>query len=271
MKNFKKIIFLTVIATTPCFSSAEETSSNEPSFVPGRPGNTESAIAVPKGYFQIESGLVNYTRDKVDDERTKFLSLAQTAFRYGIAEGTDVQLVIQPYSKLNISGAGIDQTFQGFGNTTLRVLHTFLGADGNSPSFGIIGFITLPSADKELKDNGVFDDRTTGGVVATGSINLTDKASVTLTLGDGTKHSSGSSYLNDIYGGINLTYALTEQFSTYIEAYGDHVKNSQTQSTIDLGMTYLLSHVTQLDAGVNIAANHAAPDASFFIGWSHRF
>lgn len=269
MQSLNKVVLITATLTLPVFLYAADNSN--PPFVPGRPGNTESAIAVPKGYLQIESGLVNYTRDKNEDEKSKLWSLAQTAFRYGIADRTDIQLVIQPYNKFNVKGTGYDDKYTGFGNTTIRMLHTVMGADGNSPSFGLIGFVNFVTADKELKDIGIYDDRTTGGLTATGGIDLTDNLSLTLTLGDAVKHYRETSYLNDVYGGINLTYGVTEQFSTYIEAFGDHVRDNSTQATIDLGATYLLSPTTQIDAGVNIAANLNTPDASFFIGWAQRF
>ncbi|CAK0749700.1 putative Transporter [Gammaproteobacteria bacterium] len=266
MKTLKKIAFLAVMTVSPTFSAAEEASNSELPFVAGRPGNTESPIAVPKGYFQVESGLASYTYDNASGFRS--WSLAQTSFRYGVGHDTDIQLVVQPYSRIHDKNA--NQTFQGFGNTTLRALHTFMGADGSSPSFGLIGFVTLPTAAKQLRDNGIFSDRVEGGVIATGSTNLTEKASLTITLGDASRRWNNS-YVSDVSGGANLTYAVTEQFGAYVEAFADHFEHLPTATTADLGVTYLLSRVTQLDAGVNIGANHATPDASFFVGWSHRF
>jgi|GEM_PF-3046985 len=262
-----------VIAMSPFLVVAEEArtaSSNEPAFSASRPGNTESPIAVPKGYFQVESGIVSYTNDKIDDVRYSSLGLAQTAFRYGIAEGTDLQLIVQPYSRVTSRGAGNDTTYQGFGGVTLRVLHTFMGADGSNPAFGLIGFVTPPIVSKQLRVSGSASDRVEGGIIATGSTNLTDKMNITLTLGDAARRRNDS-YVGDIFGGANLGYAVTERFGAYVELFSDHTKYSQTQTTADLGMTYLINPVTQFDAGVNIGVNHATADANFFLGLSHRF
>ncbi|CAK0776491.1 putative Transporter [Gammaproteobacteria bacterium] len=262
----KELALFAVMVMSPFLVVADETSNSESSAIFGRPGNTESPIAVPKGRFQIESGLASYTHA---NDGTQSWSLAQTSLRYGIADGTDVQLVVQPYFRTH----NVGQTFQGFSGTTLRVLHTFAGADGSSPSFGLIGFVTPPTASKQLRDNGWASNRVEGGAIATGSVNLTDKTSLTLTLGDAARRQNDS-YVSDISGGANLTYAVTENFGAYVEAFSEHVAHNSTTTTVDLGVTYLLSHVTQLDAGVNMGANQATritSNATFFVGWSHLF
>jgi hypothetical protein len=255
----------------PGLSAADDASSSEPPFVSGRPGNAQSAIAVPKGYLQLESGLASHASNPQPGVHGNAWTLAQATFRYGIGADTDVELAIFPFTTQTLHIPSGDQTAQGFGNITLSAMHTFLGADGNGPSFGMMGFVTFPAADKELMDAQIFDDRTTGGALATGSLSLTDRASLTLTLADDARHPSGSTYLNDVWGAINLTYAWTDRLGSYIEAYADHTKTSATQATADFGGTYLVDRVTQLDAGVNVGMNRAAPDATFFVGWAHRF
>ncbi|MEI6412667.1 MAG: transporter [Pseudomonadota bacterium] len=266
MKTLKETACLALMALSPLLAVADE-----PAFSAGRPGNTESPLAVPKGYFQVETGIASYTYDNSDGVRTRAWDLAHTALRYGIAKDTDVQLVIQPYTQQSTHGAYHDQTFQGFGSTTFRVLHTFMGADGSSPAFGLIGFATFPTASKELTDNGILSDRTEGGVIATGSMSLNDKTSVTLTLGEAARHAGNNNYISDLSGGVNLTYAFTEKLGAYVEGFADHVGYQPTTATLDLGATYLLDRVTQLDAGVNMGLNHDTSDANFFVGWSHRF
>jgi hypothetical protein len=271
MNAVPAIVSGVLIALVPGLSTAEDASSSEPPFVAGRPGNAQTAIAVPKGYLQLESGLASYTSNAQPGVHGQTWTLAQATIRYGLGADTDVELAIFPFTRQVLHIPGADETARGFGNTTLGVLHTFLGADGNGPSFGMMGFVTFPSANKELVEAQIFDDRMTGGALATGSLDLTDKVSLTLTLADDARHPSGSAYLNDVWGAINLTYAFTDKVGSYIEAYGDHTKGSPTQATADLGGTYLLDRVTQLDAGVNIGMNRATPDATFFVGWAHRF
>ena len=284
MRTFKTVAFLAVVAVFPPLAVADDSASNadpasgDPAFVVGRPGNAESPVAVPKGYLQVESGLAGYTNNPQPPSKGHAEQFAQTSFRYGLFDATDVQLVVTPYTRQVVHSNGADQTSTGFGSTTLRVLHTFMGADGSSPSFGVIAFVTLPTASSQLKNAGVFDNRVEGGAIATGTISLTDKASLTLTLADDTKHptldaggNSNSAYFNDTYGAANLTYSVTDTLGVYAELYGDHTHTFPTLATVDFGMTYLTGKTTQIDAGVNIAANKITPDASLFVGWSHRF
>ncbi len=272
MKNFKTVACLAVVSVLPTLALADDAASSDPAFVVGRPGQAESPIAVPKGYLQVESGLAAYTNNPALHTPSNQYALAQTSFRYGILDGTDVQLVVSPYTKQTVHTAGAAATnVSGFGNTTLRVLHTFMGADGSSPAFGVIGFVTLPTADSQLKNSGVFDNRVEGGAIATGSMNLNDKTSLTLTLADDTRHPTGAHYLNDVYGAVNLSYAVTDTVGVYGEMYADHTRTAPTVATADFGVTYLTDKTTQLDAEVNLAANKQTPDAVIMIGWSHRF
>ncbi len=269
MKKVETVALFAMMAVAfPLPSVADDAASSDPAFISGRPGQAEGAVAVAKGYFQVETAIASYTNTSAPPDHSHQYQFAQTSLRYGLFDATDVQVIVTPYTRQTDLG----QSTSGFGNTTFRVLHTFMGADGNNPAFAVIGFVTTPTADKKLKNAGVFDNRTVGGAIATGSLSLNDKTSLTLTLAEDTKHPAGqTSYLNDTYGAANLTYAVTDTFGVYAELYGDHTRTLRTQATADFGVTYLLNKTTQLDAEVNLAANKATPDANITFGFAHRF
>lgn len=239
--------------------------ADEPAFITGRPGQTESPISTPKGYLQIESELASFTRNRDSGVKTSQTRLASTAFRYGIADGADVELIVSPYVRAAEKGGGVSTSDSGFGDVTLRARRTFVGQDGDGPSFALIGFVTAPTA----KD-GLGAAKMEAGLIATGVAPLSKTASLSLTLGAARVHDDGVCQ-GDVYGGANVSFALTDKAGIYIEAFADKAALSETAATFDFGATYLLTPTTQLDAGVNLGLNDAADDVNVFVGWSHRF
>lgn len=235
-----------------------------PAFVTGRPGQTESPIAVPKGYVQIETELGAYSHDRAAGITSTTTQIASTDFRYGIADGADVEMIVSPYVRVQERGAGHSDTTDGVGDVTLRARRTVFGESGDGPSFALIGFVTLPTA-----RDGLGADRVEGGLIATGVAPLSEKTSLTLTLGAADVHDG--KYEGDVYGGANVSFALTDKAGLYVEAFADKTAHDDCAATIDVGGTYLTGPTTQLDAGVNIGATKAADDVNVFVGWSHRF
>jgi hypothetical protein len=225
-------------------------------FVPGRPGNTESPISVPAGRWQIESELGSYARGA----GAKGWSALQTDIRYGLAPGWDAEAIVAPYVGEEVNG----DRAEGFGDTTLRLRHTFSGQDGNGPAFALIGFVTLPTG-----TNGQSDGAVEGGLIGTGTFSLTGSDGVTYTAGAAAV-SAGGAYTSDVFGGVNLTHQFTDTLAAYAELFADH-SQGETACTFDIGGTFLSDAHTQWDAGVDIGVSRAADDARVFLGWAHLF
>lgn len=225
-------------------------------FVPGRPGNTESPISVPAGRWQLETEIGGYAHGSGG----KSWSALQSDIRYGLADGWDAEAIVSPFVG---EDAGGDRE-SGFGDTTLRLRHTFVGQDGDGPAFALIGFVTLPTATNHQGDGAV-----EGGLIGTGTFSLNDRDGVTYTAGAAAVSDQGR-YKSDVFGGVNLTHQFTDKIAAYGELFADR-SEGQTAGTIDVGATYLCDPRTQLDAGVDLGITHAADDARFFLGWAHLF
>jgi hypothetical protein len=226
-------------------------------FTPGRPGNTESPISVPAGHWQIETELASFARG---GGGAQSWSALQTDIRYGLAPGWDAEAIVAPYVGEKANG----DRAEGFGDTTLRVRHTFTGQDGNGPAFALIGFLTLPTG-----TNGQSDGAVEGGLIGTGAFSLTGHDGVTYTAGAGAINTGGA-YKCDVFGGVNLTHQFSDAIAAYAEVFADRAEG-ETASTFDVGATFLSDARTQWDAGVDIGISRAADEARFFIGWAHLF
>lgn len=225
-------------------------------FVPGRPGNTESPISAPAGRWQVETEIGSTAHGS----GSKSWSALQSDIRYGIADGWDTEAIFSPYVGEDADG----DRESGFGDTTLRLRHTFMEQEGNGPAFALIGFVTLPTATNHQGDGAV-----EGGLIGTGTFSLRDHDGVTYTAGAGTVSDHGA-YKSDVFGGVNLTHQFTDKIAAYGELFADS-SEGQTASTFDVGATYLCDDHTQLDAGVDLGVTRAADDARFFLGWAHLF
>jgi hypothetical protein len=233
---------------TPAFSD---------DFVPGRPGNTESPISVPAGRWQVETEIGSYSLAHGDD---RSWSALQSDIRYGLSSGWDAEVIVSPLVGQDAGG----ESESGFGDTTLRVRHTFTGQDGNGPAFALIGFVTLPTGTNGQSDGGV-----EGGLIGTGAFSLTSNDGVTYTAGAAAVSGSGP-YRSDIFGGVNLTHQFTGTLAAYAELFADR-SEGETAGTFEVGGTFLSDAHSQWDAGVDLGVTRAADNARFFLGWAHLF
>lgn len=233
-------------------------------FVPGRPGNTDSPIAVPAGRVQLETEIASFARDKSDGVTTKTMSLAETTVRYGLGYGADVEVIVSPYTRQTARGGGVDDRAEGFGDLTVRARKNLVGQNGDGPALALIGYLTAPTAQDDLGT-----DRVEGGLILTGQSALSDKWSVTATGDIGATRVNGS-YRASYAAGVQLAYAATSRVGLYEEIYAQRAAG-ETNAVSQTGVTYALNESTQLDAGIELGVSDAADDARAFVGWAHLF
>ena len=236
---------------------ALSTSAMAQEFVPGRPGATESAIAVPEGRWQVESELASYAHD--DESDTDTYSLLETTFRYGVATSWDVEAIVAPINRVESNGS--ENT--GFGDVTLRVRKTMYGLDGGN-SLGFIGYVTLPTA-----EDGLGADEVEGGVIAAGDYGLDGGWGLTWTAGAGAV-SIDDDYEGTVFGGVSFGHDITDKVGGYVELFAENV-DDDTNATLDLGVTYLARQDVQFDAGIDLGLTDDADDVRVFVGWARRF
>src|ERR1700761_7398015 len=109
MRSFA-LLALAVCLVAPAFAE------DDPPFASSRPGETEGPIAVPKGYFQIETEIGSYTHDRSAGVKTDDISIAASSLRYGLPGDFDAELIVQPYLRSSFSGGGFKDHSDGFGD-----------------------------------------------------------------------------------------------------------------------------------------------------------
>ncbi|MBY0564155.1 MAG: transporter [Hyphomonadaceae bacterium] len=243
---------LAVLAALPASALAQD-------FVPGRPGATESPIAVPQGRWQVETEVASFARD--DDTDTTTSAAFETTFRYGFGSGWDGELIASPYNRIEAGGS--DES--GAGDITLRLRKTFAGLDGEALSFGLIGYVTLPTGENDFSAEDV-----EGGVSAAGGAALGQAWELTWTAGVGAVSFGDGAYDTALSGGVAFSRSLNDHTGFYLEAFADQV-DGDTAATGNLGVTHLWEDNTQLDANIDFGLTDAAPDLRVSIGWARLF
>lgn len=239
MKNVFIIIFLLI----------SQLAFSQKTIVTDRPDQTESAISVPLGSLQIESGfLYEWVGPNMS---LKNYAIPTTLFRYGILKNFELRFQAD-YLKLKTSL----HSLSGFGDFSIGMkAHIFAG---DITDIAILVNTIIPSGDKSFRE-----PRSSYNGILCISHELSDKI--------GLGYNVGLNY--DQYKDLNLTYAiaigfaLTEKLSAFTEVFGSWNSFKTVEVSFDLGFTYLLNNNLQLDASFGKGINFESNFLSFGISW----
>jgi len=239
-----------------------------------RPDKTEDPYAVDAGHVQIEMDLANYSYDRRNPQqearRVQSLNILSTNFRVGLLDNLEFDLISDNllWSRdEDLRTHQADET-SGAGDTTLRLKLNLWGNDTGKSAFGLLPFITLPTASDDL---GVQD--TEFGLILPLALQLPHDFSLGLM--------SKFDFIRDDHDDLNfiwvnsitLGHDIVKNLGAYIELFSalDPDRTSSTEITLDLGLTYALDKNIQLDAGLNLALTREGDDFNPFIGLSIRY
>lgn len=239
-----------------------------------RPDQTESPHTVDAGHWQLETDLLNYTRDRDrsggGEVLTRDLSVAALNLKYGLTSRMDLQLMIDPYvsSRVKDRVAGTADQVAGFGDITTRMKINFWGNDGGPTAFAIMPFVKWP-----LSASGIRNGRTEGGVIFILGYALPGGwGSAVMTEVDSVSDGAGgrdTEWINS----ITFAHDLTAKLGGYVELFtvASNAPGTKWRGQFDVGLTYALTDNIQLDAGCNFGLTRSAPDFQPFVGFSRRF
>ena len=219
-----------------------------------RPDTTESPISVDAGHFQVEVDALSVSRD----EGVTDLALGSINLKLGLTSFSDLQVVVEPYHYI--------ATESGFGDLTLRNKYNFWGNDGGPTSFGLMPFVTLPTASE-----GFGADHVEGGLIAPLALEGP------LGWDFGTMAELDAVWREDAYAGeLVLTgtagHDIWKALGGFIELASTLPLDGEAAALgANSGLTLGLGDDVVLDAGVRVGLNEAAEDFSSFLGGSARY
>ncbi len=245
-------------------------------FNPDRPSQFTSPGTIDPGHFQLEMDLVNYVRDRNNEDRAHVdvdqWNVAPFDLRIGLTENTEFDFLYDGYLNLRTRDhdAGTDRTQSGFGDLTLLFKYNFFGNDGGTFAFGILPYLKLPTANAHL-GNG----RVEGGVELPLNINLPANFQLSLeTEFDAVRNDANTRYevafTNIAYLGYTF---LDKKLTYYVEWYSrvNQGPDSAVDGEVDTGLIYYVGKNAEVDFGCNFGVTRAAPDYQPFVGLSVRY
>jgi hypothetical protein len=225
---------------------------------------------VPQGKWQIETGLVDWSRDKSDGVTTDLTVWGSTAIKYGVSGNADVELWVTPLETLSMHGGGERERHSSFGDMLLRVKYD-LTPDSAPVQVALDPFVKIPTANHQL-GNGKVE----GGLVLPVQASL-GKSGLTLSLDpelDVLADEDGHGRHLAMVQVLDVGASLSDKVNVSAELGGqwdwDPARTGKEYSA-DVAFAYIPNKDLQLDAGANFGLNRQTPGIELYAGISKRF
>jgi len=262
-------LFLTIAVAVLVASGPAAAADNDP-ICADRPSKSTGPCTVPKGQWQIETGLVDWTQDRSDGVTTDTAAWGSTAIKYGIGSKADVELWLTPLETMSEHVGGTHEHHSSFGDMLVRMKYA-LTADNAPVQVALDPFVKFPTANHRL-GNGKVE----GGLLVPVQIPIA-KSAFTLSLdpeldlqanGDG----SGRHLATEQVVNFGVQASDKVNVSTEIWAMWNwDPAGAGKQVSWDVAAAYLPTQNLQLDAGANFGLSSQTPDLELYTGVSIRF
>ena len=255
----------------PSQGSATQADAPEPTPIcTDRPTRANGPCTVPQGHVQLETDLIDWTRQDLSGVRTDTILFTNPTLKYGIAAHADVEINIAPYTTVRTRMAdGSVATDRGIGDLYLRFKRK-LTADGSKTEVALIASVKAPTAGSTL-GNGRWE----GSLGA--PVNIPLPAKFTLTTNpelDVAADHEGDGYHLEVVNLVALAHPVGKDATVYAELWTkDSFEPMQhmQQYSADLAASYLLTPTVQLDAAAYMGLNRETPGLQVYAGLSVRF
>jgi hypothetical protein len=219
-----------------------------------RPDATESPFTVEPGIYQIESTAFSYSKEGSRGVWT----LAESNFKTGLTDRSDLQLVLRPW--IRESGAG-----EGFGDVDVRLKYNLTGNDDGKIAAALMPFVTIPS------QTAVSTGEWQGGFIVPFAMDVGESLGVGFQIQidrawNEEDQTHDWDFLHTAVIGGSASHRIG-WFLEYVGAAGDH----PYQASLLGGITYATNPDWQWDFAVGVGLTHAADDFSLAQGLSFRF
>ena len=250
-------------------SSAAATADDKP-ICPDRPSKSTGACTVPQGKWQIETGLIDWSRDKSSGVRSDMVQWGSSLIKYGLTSRADVEVGIVPLETLRTRGEGVDEHNSSFGDMLLRMKYR-LSPDDAPVQIALDPFVKVPTANHELGNGKVEGGVVVPIVVALGKTALTLSLDPELDLvADADGHGRHLATQQVVNLGIQVNDKLSVSTEIWAQRDWDPAGTGRKASA-DGSIAWLAEKDLQLDAGANFGLNSNTPDVELYTGVSVRF
>ena len=237
-----------------------------------RPTKSNSPITVDAGRIQIESDLATFTYDTFAGTKTRSVEALDPTIKLGVTNWADVELQFNGYQKSVVGdGMGGVMRSSGFGDVVLRTKMNFIGNDSGDLAIAAIPYVKLPSK-VALISNGAVE----AGVLVPIQYKLPSDFLITfMPEFDALKNAANSGRHANFVNLVNLAHPVPgiKDLTAAVEFFSSVSAERQSPDiyTADFALSYMVTKTLQLDGGINVGLNRAAPNLVAYTGISYRF
>ncbi|RMB56462.1 transporter [Dokdonia sinensis] len=238
----KKTITLLSLLIIP-YATIIAQESTVPAMVTDRPDATESPSVVPAGSLQVETGAFTTTFENNNVEE-RVWGYNTTLLRYGILDNLELRVGWNfEETQVSINDNQLDDVLSGFSPLLFGAKIAIAQEKDWKPQIALLGHLYLPfTAGEDYKPESTQAD-------------FRFAFSHTLSERSGIAYNIGGQWTGDdpriayIYT-LSYGYAITSKLGAYAEVYGDLPEDNSANHLWDVGLTYAIAPLVQLDATV---------------------
>lgn len=265
MGAIKPVLFAALV-----LCAARAAAADEPPICADRPGKGTSACTVPAGHWQVETGLADWTLDKLGGERNTSVVIGETTVKYGLTDRSDIEVDVTPWQRATSSGPGFRDSASGIGDVDVIYKQGLTSSDA-PVQVTLYPFVKIPTAKRSL-GNGKWE----GGLkLPIGYAIPKSPLSIGLTPEvDWAADADGHGHHAAMVQVASLGWQANDKLNLSAEIWGQwdwDPAGTTRQASADGSVAYLLSNSVQLDAGANFGLNKQTPDVELYAGISKRF
>ncbi|MEO8629059.1 MAG: transporter [Betaproteobacteria bacterium] len=255
------------VTTAVCLLAAHAMADD--AIVTDRPDVVESSVTVGKGHFQLETSIAG-AHNANGTMREDTLN-TPTLLRYGFAADWELRLASDGYTRLHSADSSVpsDEKHYGMADMAIGVKWHVADRAGLKPSVAWLLHADLPSGAESLRGHAVRPS-----LRASLEWDLPGDSSIGVMPGviydsrdDGHRFTAG------IFG-VSFGHAWNDRLHSFLEVAATQIAspaNGGNLVTYDVGFSYLLTPMMQVDAGAFIGANQHTPDIAWTVGFSVKF
>jgi hypothetical protein len=240
---------LTALTALAVPAGAQNLSGLEEPLVGDRPDFTESPDTIPRGHFQVETGV---TFQRVDEDEA--FSLGEVLVRIGGGERWEARIDAGSYLRVDTP----NQEARGFADPGIGIkvkLNEGDDATGRPQAALLLG-TSVPVGDEDLTS-----DAWEPEAILALAWTLTRRLSLASNLGLALPEGDDGRF-EQLSASLAAGLALTDRAGLFLEAFGfsEEVEGGEGTVYLDAGATWLLSNDIQLDLRVGTGLNEPSPE-----------
>jgi len=239
-----------------------------------RPGKTHSSITVDAGHFQVESDFAIFTYDhnSPNQQTTKATSIGTPILKAGITNWADLEAAFALYNNVRVTDRAAHTVTKGtgFGDLSLGSKINLFGNDGGAQALALQPFVKLPTAARNV-GNGVTEFTLnipyTVDLDTLWSVTAEPELALLKNNDDNGLHGDYSFIVN-----VNRPIFI-KTLTAALELASEYASDRQAtpKYTLDPSLQWLVLPNLQLDGGLYLGLNKAAPDYVAYTGISYRY